>query len=219
MERRKIASVIDSADLRTNATERDMASLCSGATKFGFYAVCVYPYWVRHAKELLKGSGVKVCTVISFPHGMSQVKEEECARAITLGADELDVVMNISAYLSGGEYRKRTLSEMERCSDLAKGRDIVLKVIIEMPLLPNDIVPKLAEDLVLHGIEFVKTATGAQGPTTPEMVKELSALLKGRARIKAAGGVKTLSDAMKMLDAGAHRIGTSSAVEIVREVE
>lgn len=217
MERREIASVIDSTDLRTNATEKEIASLCSDATKYGFYAVCTHPYWVRHVKELLKGSDVKVCTVISFPHGMSQVKEEECARAISLGADELDVVMNVSAYLSGREYRKRTLSEIERLSDLAKGRDIVLKLIIERPLLPNDIVPRLVEDLILHGIEFVKTATGMQGPTTPEMVRELSNLLKGRARIKAAGGVRSISDAKRMLGAGAHRIGTSSAAKIIRE--
>jgi deoxyribose-phosphate aldolase len=150
---------------------------------------------------------------------MSQVKEEECARAITLGADELDLVMNVSAYLSGGEYRKRTLSELERCVDLAKGRDVALKLIIERPILPDDIVPKLVEDLVVHGVDFIKTATGTQGSTTVEMVKELSALLRGRADIKAAGGIKSLSDLKKMIDAGARRIGTSSATKIMLEVK
>ena len=217
MDAKEMAVLIDSTELRTDATDKDIDRLCADAVKYGFHAICVYPYWIRHAKEHLKGSGVKVCTVVSFPHGMSQTKEDACARAISQGADEIDWVMNVSAYLSGGEFRKRSFAEMERCSDLAKGRDIVLKVIIERPLLPKDIVPTLVEDLLVHGVEFIKTATGAQGATTPEMVKELSELLRGRAKIKAAGGIRTLSDFQKMIDAGADRVGTSSAVKIVSE--
>jgi len=219
MKREEVARVIDSAELRIDAGYREIETLCCNAREYGFHAVCVYPFWVRSVKHLLKGSEVKVCAVIAFPHGMSLVKEEECARVITQGADEIDMVMNISAYLSRGEHRKRILQEMERCTDLAKGRDVTLKVIIEYPVLPEGVIPELIEDLLTCGVDFIKTATGTRGDTSPEMVRHLSGLLKGRARIKAAGGIRTLSRLEEMVQAGASRIGTSSAVEIMREAK
>ena len=191
---------------------------CEEAKRYGFAAVCVPPSYVKMASWLLRGSGVRVCTVVGFPLGYaaSEVKVAEARKAIEDGAEELDVVLNVSALKSGDlEAVKR---DVRAVTDVAKAHGVLVKVIIETCYLTDQekvLACKLAKEC---GADFVKTSTGfgPQGATVDD-VRLLRQVVGPDVGVKAAGGIRTLEDARAMIEAGATRIGTSHAVAIAEE--
>lgn len=211
-----IASVIDHTLLRPDATNADIKKLCEEAIQFGFYSVCINPYFIRMAREILKGSAVKVTTVIGFSLGMTstEVKVYEAMNAVLLGADELDVVVNTGALKSGDwDTVKKDLSDV-----IMATRGIIHKTIIETCYLNTYEKRKIVRIALDAGSEFIKTSTGfgSHGARVSD-VKLIKSIVGESAGIKAAGGIRTLRRALDMLKAGATRIGTSSGVKIIRD--
>jgi deoxyribose-phosphate aldolase len=213
-----IAKLIDHSLLRPYATEAEILKLCEEADKYGFYAVCIHPYFVKMAREALFKTHVKVATVIGFPLGITlpQVKIYEAMEAVLNGAEELDIVINITLAKSG----KWDLVEKEISEIITATSDVVHKIIIETCYLTDDEKKRACSAIINAGAEFVKTSTGfGTAGVTIEDVKLLKSITKGKIGIKASGGIKTLRDLQALIDAGATRIGTSSAVEIMKELE
>ncbi|RLI42647.1 deoxyribose-phosphate aldolase [Candidatus Bathyarchaeota archaeon] len=216
MKVKDVLKRIDHTLLKSNASSHDIARLCDEAKRYGFYAVCINPYYVPLASKLLKGTEIKISSVIGFPLGatFTEIKVAEAERVVRLGASEVDMVMNISAFKSGDlEYvRKEIKSVKEEIGDA------VLKVIIECCYLTDDekiLAAKICEEA---GADYVKTSTGfGPGGAVLEDVKLLRKTLSPNVKIKAAGGIRTFEQAVKFIEAGADRIGTSSGVKIAEE--
>ncbi len=211
-----IAKLIDHTLLRSDATEEDIRRLCDEAKRYGFFSVCVHPYFLRDAGRLLSGTGIRLTAVIGFPLGMtlSRVKIYEAMESVFEGADELDIVMNQG--LAGAGRWDDVRGEI---SDIITAvPDVVHKVIIETCYLTDDEKKKAALVVMNAGAGFVKTSTGF-GPSGAIVrdVELIASVTKGKIGIKAAGGIKTLKDALALIDAGATRIGTSSGVRITEE--
>lgn len=212
----KIASFIDHTLLRADATPAQVEALCEEARSYNFHSVCINPCYVETAAAALQGSGVQVCTVIGFPLGASTtaVKVEEATDAAARGATELDMVMNVGLF-KAGDYR----AVEEEIALLA--REIprpVLKVIIETCYLTDEEKRTAARIVVSAGAQFVKTSTGfGPGGATVDDVRLLAGEVRGRAKVKASGGIKDLATLRAMAAAGADRIGTSSGVKIIEE--
>lgn len=212
----ELANLIDQSLLKPFATESDIIKLCKSAIKYGFYSVCVNPYYVPLCSAILKGHKTKVSTVIGFPLGMTlkDVKVLEAKEAVKYGAKELDIVINIGAVKSGNwDYVGD-----EILSIITATKSAVHKVIIETCYLSDEekiVATKVAS---LFGAKYIKTSTGF-GPKGASIkdIKLIKKVLAGRAGIKAAGGIKTLNQVLSLLKAGATRIGTSSGVEIMKE--
>ncbi|KPU63408.1 deoxyribose-phosphate aldolase [Thermococcus sp. EP1] len=211
-----IAKYIDHTNLKSYATKEDIIKLCEEAKKYGFYAVCVNPYRVKLAKEHLKGTDIKVASVIGFPLGATptEVKVFEAKKALENGADELDMVINIGALKDKDyEYVKKDIEDVTK---VAHEKGAIVKVIIETCYLTEEekeIACKLA---VEAGADFVKTSTGfGTGGATIEDVKLMRKIVGEKVGVKAAGGIRTYKQAIEMIRAGANRIGTSSGVKIV----
>ncbi|HHW69124.1 MAG TPA: deoxyribose-phosphate aldolase [Tenericutes bacterium] len=212
-----INKMIDHTNLTAYATEEDIKKLCEEAKQYGFSVVCVPLCYVEYAKELLKKTSVQVCTVVGFPLGntTSAVKEFEAICAVELGADEIDMVINIGALKDKKyEYIKR---EIEEIRDSIGGR--VLKVIIEECYLTEEEIIKMIEICNETFVNYVKTSTGygTYGATTEtvSLIKQKSGDLL---EIKASGGIKSISQVYDLLESGATRIGTSSGVKIMEEL-
>jgi deoxyribose-phosphate aldolase len=215
MENINIAGMIDHTLLKADATKNEIGKLCKEAKEYQFASVCVNPTWVKYASELLKGSEVKVCTVIGFPLGAntSEVKAFEVTNSIANGAEEVDMVLNIGA-LKAGDYElveKDILAVVEA----AKGKALT-KVIIETSLLTKEEKIKACELVVKAGADFVKTSTGfSTGGATVEDVTLMRETVGPTIGVKASGGVRNVQDAKNVIEAGATRIGASSGVAIV----
>lgn len=216
-----LAPYIDHTFLKPNGTAADIEKLCAEAREHSFAAVCVNPCFVKFAHSLLDGSSVKTCTVIGFPLGQNttHLKLAEAMEAISNGADELDFVINISL-LKGDpdecEHELRVLALASRNAATQSGREITTKLIIECCYLTEDEKRRACELAKAAGFDFVKTSTGfGSGGATAEDVKLMRSVVGGEMGVKAAGGVRTREDALKMIDAGASRIGTSNGVAIV----
>ncbi|WP_153722297.1 deoxyribose-phosphate aldolase [Sporosarcina cascadiensis] len=215
----KYAAYIDHTLLKAEATKQQVLELCEEAKKYSFASVCINPYWVHTTAEALQGTEVKVCTVIGFPLGASttETKVFETEDAIANGANEVDMVLNIGALHSGLlDYVQKDIEGVVRA---AKGKALV-KVILETSLL-DDMQKRTASELaVLAGADFVKTSTGfSTGGATPEDVKLMRAVVGPEIGVKASGGVRSLEDVNKMIEAGATRIGASSGVAIMKGLE
>ncbi|WP_110931316.1 deoxyribose-phosphate aldolase [Paenibacillus bouchesdurhonensis] len=211
-----IAGMIDHTLLRSDATKEEIRKLAEEAKEYGFASVCVNPVWVAYAAEQLSGSEVKVCTVIGFPLGAatSKAKAYETADAINNGAAEIDMVINIGALKSRDEAA--VLHDIKAVVDAAAGKALV-KVIIETALLTDDEKVRACELAVLAGAHFVKTSTGFQGGgATAEDVALMRRTVGPNVGVKASGGVRSLDDVNKMVEAGATRIGASSGVQIAK---
>ena len=214
--RKKIASFIDHTLLSPDATENDIKKLCEEAKKFGFAAVCINPSFVKLAAERLKGSGVKVCTVVGFPLGAThkEVKSYEAAKAIKEGADEIDMAANIGA-LKGKNFR---LVYEDVRGVIEASKDKVVKVILEMGSLEKD--EKIAGCVLTKaaGASYIKTSTGfGKGGAIVEDVALIRKIVGTGMGIKAAGGIRNLETAYSLIKAGATRLGTSSGISIVKE--
>lgn len=211
----KIASMIDHTALKADTTSEQIASLCKEAREYQFASVCVNPYWVKKASELLSGSGVDVCTVIGFPLGASAtaVKAFETKQAIEDGATEVDMVINIGA-LKDGDY-ETVKRDIRAVTEAAKGKALT-KVIIETSLLTDEEKVKACELSVNAGADFVKTSTGfSTGGATKEDIALMRKTVGPDLGVKASGGVRNAEDAEAMIQAGATRIGASASIAIV----
>lgn len=227
MRVREFAKTVDHTLLKPDATEEDIRRVCREAAHYHFAAVCILPCHVRLAARELRGTDVKVATVVSFPLGTDTtvVKAAAIRDAIQGGASEIDVVMNVSKFLSGEfAYVAEELASLNgEVSAVAMNNglnDVVLKVIVETGYL-SDKMKRLAVQMVTaSGADFVKTSTGF-GPSVA--TTEDVALLREEApeglAVKASGGIRTLEEALDLLNAGASRLGTSGSVEIMREAE
>ncbi|WP_162151076.1 deoxyribose-phosphate aldolase [Haploplasma modicum] len=214
----KLNKYIDHTKLGANVTKDQIDKLLSEAKTYDFKSVCVNPIWVSYAKDALKNTDVLVCTVVGFPHGTHTaiVKTQETLDAVINGADEIDMVINVHA-LKSGNY-DLILDEIEGVVVAASGRTV--KVIIETCYLTKEEIVKASNLVVEAGAQFVKTSTGfGTGGANVEDVKLMKDTVKENALVKASGGVRTYEDAMKMIDAGASRIGTSNGVDIVMKKE
>lgn len=204
-----INNYIDYTNLKAYATKEDIKKLCEDAVKFHFVSVCVNPCYVELAKELLEGTNVNVCTVIGFPLGANllAVKEYEAISAVELGADEIDMVINIGA-LKDKDY-DYIKEEIETIRDSIGGK--TLKVIIETCYLTEEEIKKMVEICNDTFVNFIKTSTGF-GPrgASLEDIEIINKYKNDVLEIKASGGIKTYDDAINFIEAGVTRIGTSS---------
>ncbi len=187
------------------------------AVEHGFYGVCVPPYFVEKAIQYLANSAVKVITVVGFPFGYQTVyaKIEECKRYIALGADEIDVVVNIAAIKS--EDWEYVESEIDGLATAVSRKDRKIKVIIETSYLTDDELVRVIKICVSNKVHYIKTSTGYsdRGASVEDIIK-INNIVKGKAKIKASGGIRDAETARQMIEAGADRIGTSSGVDIVK---
>lgn len=208
-----IAGMIDHTLLKANATESQMEKLCAEARQYRFASVCVNPSWVSLCSQLLRGSGVKVCTMIGFPLGCTSTesKAAEAEAAIAQGAEELDMVMNIGKHLDGDE--RFVLEDIKSVVRAAQDRPV--KVIIEICYLNPDQIVGACRIAKEAGAHFVKTSTGfGTGGATEEAVRLMRQAVGAKMGVKASGGIRTRDDAIRMIKAGASRIGTSAGVAI-----
>jgi deoxyribose-phosphate aldolase len=213
-----IARLIDHTLLKPDATRDDIRKLCNEALKYGFASVCVNPWNVSLAAEILRGSEVNVCTVVGFPLGatLPQVKVYETEEVIKLGAQEIDMVINVGALKSG--QVDAVEADIRGVVEASHRGGAICKVILETVLLTTD--EKVRGSLAAKnaGADFVKTSTGfAAGGATAEDVRLMRAVVGGEIGVKAAGGVRSLEDLQKMVEAGATRIGASASVKILEQ--
>lgn len=213
-----LARLIDHTLLKPDATSVEIQALCDEAARYNFHAVCVNPIWVKVASQTLAGTMTRVCSVIAFPLGATrtETKVQEALRAVGDGAAELDVVAFQGAIIAGNfEELRHEVTEIRK----RLPTEVVLKVIVEAGLL-NEIQQKEATDAVVDGgADFIKTGTGFFGPVSRKQLVLLNEHAQGRINIKASGGIKSLSQVREMLQAGAHRIGSSSSVRIMQELD
>ena len=210
-----ISKAIDHTLLKPDAGKAGIRKLCNEAVQYGFKAVCVNPSHVVLCKELLKGTDVKIATVVGFPLGANttETKVFETKDSVLKGADEIDMVINIGA-LKEGDY-KLVEDDIKAVVDACRGQAIV-KVIIETCLLTDYEKRKACELSKSAGAHFVKTSTGfSTGGATVEDVALMKSVVGDNLEVKASGGVRDRETAIKMIEAGATRIGTSSGIKII----
>lgn len=213
-----IASCIDHTVLKPTTLLTDVEKLCNEAKEYGFFAVCIPPLFIKKAKVYLGNNSVKVATVIGFPFGYSAIEAKiaEIVLAIVDGADELDVVINISA-IKNNDWQFLA-NEINTIMPLIKNKKKVIKVIIETSVLTDDEIIKCCDLYGAAQVDFLKTSTGyTQGGATVNAVTLMRRHLADTIQIKASGGIKSYSFATELLLAGASRLGCSSSVEIVKE--
>lgn len=211
-----IAKMIDHTALKADTSKNQIVKLCDEAKQYGFFSVCVNPTWVETAAELLKGSEVKVCTVIGFPLGAttSETKAFETKDAIEKGADEVDMVINIGALKDHND--ELVEKDIRAVVEAAEGKALV-KVIIETSLLSQEEKVRACQIAVKAGADFVKTSTGfSTGGATVEDIKLMRETVGPDIGVKASGGVRDREGALQMVEAGATRIGASAGIAIVK---
>lgn len=214
MNKKDLARMIDHTSLKPETTEKEIEKLCKEALEYNFASVCVNPAMVEKASSMLKGSDVKVCTVIGFPLGATttEVKAFETEDVIKKGATEVDMVINVGKLKEGNlEYVK---NDIEAVVNAAKGKALT-KVIIETCLLTDEEKVTACKISKEAGADFVKTSTGfSTGGATASDIKLMRETVGPDLGVKASGGVRSLEDAMAMIENGATRIGASASIAI-----
>lgn len=221
----ELARSIDHTLLKPDATVSDINRLCEEAKKYAFACVCVNPCYIELAVDLLEGTPVKVCTVVSFPLGAdsTSTKVHAALDAVRRGAKEVDFVINIGALKSGQlEFVRddiRSVVDAIRREEIELGHDLVVKAIIEMPLLTDEQKASVTRIIEMTDADFVKTSTG-YGPrgVTVEDVKFLRGVVSPEMGVKASGGIRTIDQALDLLFAGANRLGTSAGAAIMEQM-
>ena len=212
----EIAGLIDHTLLKPDASRADIERFCREALQHQFAAVCVNPWYVPEAARLLRGSSVRVCTVVGFPLGatLPQVKRFETEECIKLGASEIDAVINIGALKSGdGEAVE---ADIRGAVEAGHAGGALVKIILETALLSHEEKIQATQAVQRTGADFVKTSTGfGPGGATVEDVRLIREIVGSAMGVKAAGGVRTWEDFQNMVAAGASRIGTSAGVQIL----
>ncbi|HKT21665.1 MAG TPA: deoxyribose-phosphate aldolase [Nitrososphaerales archaeon] len=219
VSRSTLARIIDHTLLRATATQLEIERLCDEALHYGFWSVCVNPLYVERAAGRLRGSGTRVCTVVSFPLGAGTTASKlfEARGAVESGAREIDVVSNIGALKSGNEWG--FMEDLRQLAVYSHSAGTVLKVILECCYLTDDEKVTGARLAERAGADFVKTSTGfGPGGATAADVRLLRRTVSRKVGVKAAGGIGTLDEVQEMLGAGADRIGTSSGAKIMEEI-
>jgi deoxyribose-phosphate aldolase len=214
MQPAELAGYIDQTVLKPETTEDDILKLCAEAREYSFASVCVNPCWVSLCASELKQAGSRVCTVIGFPLGAntSSVKAFETREAIAQGAEEIDMVMNIGAAKKGDW--KAVEADIRAVVDAANGKTV--KVILATCLLAKDEIKNSCLTVKKAGASFVKTSTGFnKGGATEEDIRLMRETVGPEFGVKASGGIRTTEDALKMIAAGASRIGASAGVAII----
>lgn len=215
--------IIDYTYLREDANTDKIKDVCLQAKENQFYSVCIRPDFVSYAVNFLEGSNVKVCTVISFPKGEDRTQEKvvETQKAISAGADEIDMVMNWKLLLKASkeddpekkkDMERKVLDDIRKVANVCHGADsVILKVIIESGELTLELVKKACEFCITAGVDFVKTSTGyASKGAEIDKVRFMRTILPDHIKIKASGGIRTLQDIEQFVNAGADRVGSSS---------
>lgn len=213
-----IATYIDHTVLKPTTTIADIEKLCAEAKEYGFAAVCVPPLFVKKAKELTAGSNVLVATVIGFPFGYSAIEAKlaETVLAIVDGADELDVVINISA-IKNNDWQFLA-NEINTLMTVIRQKQRVVKIIIESGVLTDEEIIRCCDIYGAAGVDFMKTSTGyAEKGASVHAVQLMRKHLADAVKIKASGGIKNYTFAAELIAAGADRLGCSSSVQIVKE--
>ena len=210
-----INKLIDHTALKPNTNKESILKLIAEAKTYDFASVCVNPCWVALAHQELKNTDVKLWNVIGFPLGANttEVKVFETKDAIANGADEIDYVINITELKEKNyDYIKE---EMTQIVDVCRKHNVISKVIFENCYLTDEDKIKLCEIALEIKPDFIKTSTGfGTGGATVEDVKLMKSIVKDTVKVKAAGGIRDLDTCLKMIEAGAERIGTSSAIKI-----
>jgi deoxyribose-phosphate aldolase len=210
----KINKLIDHTYLKAFGTSKEINELLKEAKEHDFKSVCVNPTWVEHATKELTGTDVLVCTVIGFPLGANttETKVFETLNAISKGADEIDMVLNVGKVKEGDyDFIYNEVKEIK-----AACKDLTLKVILETCYLTKEEIRLSSEACIKAGADFVKTSTGfGTGGALVEDVEIMKDVAKDK-EVKASGGVRSIEDVKKMVEAGATRIGTSSGVKLVQ---
>ncbi|MBR2588716.1 MAG: deoxyribose-phosphate aldolase [Bacilli bacterium] len=214
----EIGKYIDHTNLKMDATVKDITKLCEEAIKYKFENVCVHPYYVSLAKELLKDTNIGVCTVVGFPLGMNtpKVKSFEAIDAAENGADEIDMVINVGALKDKDyDYVKK---EIELIRDDIDGK--VLKVIIETSLLTKEEIKKMTQICNETFVNYIKTNTGfGKRGVSKEDIDTINKYKNELLEIKAAGGIKTFKQMNELIEKGVSRIGTSSSIDILNSIK
>ncbi len=213
-----IAPYIDHTLLKPTATLAEIEKLCKEAVEYGFAAVCVPPLYVKKAKEFLGNSTIKIATVIGFPFGYSAIESKvaEIVLAIVDGADELDMVANISA-IKNDDWTF-VANEINTVMPIVRNKNKVIKVIIESGVLTDEEIIKCCDIYGAAGVDYVKTSTGyAEKGASINAVQLIRAHLADTIKIKASGGIRSYSFAKELINAGANRLGCSASVKIVEE--
>jgi deoxyribose-phosphate aldolase len=213
----KLNRFIEQTNLKPDLKEADIMQLVEEAIEYQFLGICVPPYWVKKAAREIKKQGIQLVTVIGFPLGYqtTETKLDEMKHAIDEGANELDIVMNISAFKSG---YKSVKNELIKSSILAHQNDCLLKVIIETAYLDNDEIVNASKLYQDTGVDFVKTSTGfAPSGAKVEHIQLIRATINSNVGVKASGGIRDFETAKQMIEAGADRLGVSAGVAIMKE--
>ncbi|MGB0525064.1 MAG: deoxyribose-phosphate aldolase [Flammeovirgaceae bacterium] len=214
-----LPTYIEHTNLKPTLTQRDVEKLVAEAVEYNFHGVCVPPYWVKKVKRDLSQTNVQVVTVIGFPLGynMSHVKVAEIQRAIQDGADELDIVMNMTAFKSDSQGWAKI--EVAQFAKLAHEFQKPIKMILETAYLSMDEIREACTFCKDAGADFVKTSTGfAPEGAKVEHIKLMREVVGDALGVKASGGIRSLATALDMITAGADRLGTSSGVKIMQEL-
>ncbi len=213
----RLAKVIDHTNLRNDLSFDDVRAFCDEALEYGFYSVCLQPFYVSFAMNYLKGKNVKVGSIAGFPYGAtpSILKIAEVESLVKLGIDEIDFVMNLPAFLN--RQYDTVESEFERIVEICHSNYVILKIIIETGLLIPEEIAMATRLVCTSGVDFVKTSTGivSRGATFEDIIIIKENIFEGT-KIKAAGGIRSFDDILKFIEAGASRIGTSRAVDIFK---
>jgi deoxyribose-phosphate aldolase len=215
-----IAKYIDHTILKPNTSSAEIKKLCDEATQYEFAAVCIAPYFVSNASQLLRGSKIKVATVVGFPFGYSHytAKLAEAEQAIIDGADELDMVMNIAAFKENDyDHLKK---EAEAIVSIKQKKRVTIKIILETGLLNNEEIIQCCNLYKDFAVDFLKTSTGyAEKGASVEAIALMRTHLPKHIQIKASGGIRNFQFAAALLEAGATRLGCSASVSIVKGEE
>ena len=211
----ELANKIEYTNLSNTATKKNIEYLAHKAKEYGFHAIVVSPYYVEYAKELLKDTKIKVVTVVGFPLGFTspKAKKKEAKIAMKSGADEIDMVANIQA-LKAGDYNTIT-NEIEMVRKITEGK--TLKVIIEAELLSDEEIVEISTIIEKSGADYIKTSTGLSGVSPKASNLVLIRKTAPHTKIKASGGIRDYKTSMRLISAGADRIGTSSGDLIIEE--
>jgi len=218
LAKKELAKKIDHTLLKPEATPNQIVQLCKEAKQYGFYSVCVNSRYVSLAKQQLKDSSVKICSVVGFPLGAmsTKAKVEETRQAIKDGADEIDMVIWVGG-LKARLYED-VKKDIRKVVEVCHKHGVLCKVIIEACLLNDEEKERACKLICEVGADFVKTSTGfSSGGATLEDVMLLKKTVRNRVKIKAAGGIKTYQQAIDMVEAGADRLGMSASVKIMTE--
>ncbi|MFQ5663022.1 MAG: deoxyribose-phosphate aldolase [Terriglobia bacterium] len=213
-----IGALIDHTLLRPEASRTDILKLCEEAKQFGFATVVVNPAWVAVAAAALRDTPVKVCTVVGFPLGatLPEVKIYESEQVVKLGAQEVDMVMNVGALKSGED--EMVEQDIRGVVEVCHRGGALVKVILECALLSDEEKVRASHRAQAAGADFVKTSTGfGPGGATAHDVELMQLIVGPTMGVKAAGGIRSYEDVRKMLSAGATRIGASASVKILQE--